>query len=205
MFPKEGQDVPEVRFPGFTDAWEQRRWFDTVNISTEMVNPLSGKYDNLPHIAPGNIESFSGQLYDNINLVKDEDLISGKFHFYPQDIIYGKINPQLGKYTLARCEGLTSADAYVFNSKNGIIQEFLYFILQAKDFYDYSVSVSKRSGIPKINRNELNVYSYMAPSEKEQNQIGDILLKFDTLITLHQRKLDDLKEFKNGLLQQMFI
>lgn len=73
----------------FYFVWEQRRWFDTVNISTEMVNPLSGKYDNLPHIAPGNIESFSGQLYDNINLVKDEDLISGKFHFYPQDIIYG--------------------------------------------------------------------------------------------------------------------
>lgn len=171
-----------------TIYWEQRKWNDTVDISTHMVDPKSGEYDLLPHVAPGNIESFSGRLYDNVKTVGEENLISGKFVFKAGDIIYGKINPQLGKYVFARFSGLTSADAYVLNSKNGVAQEYLYAVIQTRDFYDYSVSVSKRSGMPKINRDELNAYSYFAPSEAEQKQIGDFLLSLDSLITLHQRK-----------------
>lgn len=205
MFPKNDRNIPEIRFGGFTDAWEQRKWSDTVDISTEMVDPKTGEYDNLPHVAPGNIESFTGQLYDNVKLVKDENLISGKFHFYDGDIIYGKINPQLGKYVFARFEGLTSADAYVLNAKYGIVQEYLYSILQTKDFYDYSVAVSKRSGMPKINRDELNAYCYLAPSEQEQKQIGTMFLHLDHLITLHQRKLEKLKNIKKSMLEKMFV
>ncbi len=169
-------------------TWEQRKWSEYVSISTDMVDPRSGNYDNLPHVGPGNMESFTGRLYDNVNTVKDDALISGKFHFNPGDIIYGKINPQLGKYTYAQFEGLASADAYVLNGKNGLTQEFLFGILQTKAFFDYSVSVSMRSGMPKINRDELNAFEFLAPNESEQRAIGDILLKLDDLITLHQRK-----------------
>ena len=197
-------NCPRLRFPGFTDPWEQCKWIDTVDISRDMVDPKTGKYDDLPHVAPGNIESFTGRIYDNVKLVKDENLISGKFRFHANDIIYGKINPQLGKYVFARFEGLTSADAYVLNSKNGLDQQYLYSIIQTKDFYDYSVSVSKRSGMPKINRDELNAYSFFAPSGLEQHKIGALLLSFDDLITLHQRKCDELKKLKKSFLQKMF-
>lgn len=188
----------------FSFTWEQRKWLNAVDISTSMVDPKSGKYDELPHVAPGNIESFTGQIYENVKLVKDEDLISGKFHFFNGDIVYGKINPQLGKYIFARFEGLTSADAYVLNAKNGVAQEYLFSILQTRDFFDYSVSVSKRSGMPKINRDELNAYSFLAPSEDEQRRIGQLFLNLDNLITLHQRahsnhrreKYDDNKNSK---------
>ena len=200
----ENTKKPAIRFAGSIEAWEQRKWSDTVDISTEMVDPKTGEYDNLPHVAPGNIESFTGQIYDNVKLVKDENLISGKFHFYDGDIIYGKINPQLGKYVFARFEGLTSADAYVLNAKNEIIQEYLYSVLQTKDFYDYSVSVSKRSGMPKINRDELNAYCYFAPSEQEQKQIGTMFLHLDHLITLHQRKYEKLTNVKKSMLEKMF-
>ena len=159
-----------------------------VNISTEMVDPKSGKYDNLPHIGPGNIESFTGQFYDNIKKVGEENLISGKFHFYPEDIIYGKINPQLGKYVFPLFEGLSSADSYVLNAKNGLNQKYLYTLLQTTDFYKYSVSVSMRSGMPKINRDELNAYEFSMPKGNEQQQIGALFLEIDNLITLHQRK-----------------
>ena len=188
MFPKPGETEPEIRFEGFTDPWEQRKWSEYVSISTDMVDPRSGNYDTLPHVGPGNMESFTGRLYDNVNTVKDDALISGKFHFNPGDIIYGKINPQLGKYTYAQFEGLASADAYVLNGKNGLTQEFLFGILQTKAFFDYSVSVSMRSGMPKINRDELNAFEFLAPNESEQRTIGDILLKLDDLITLHQRE-----------------
>jgi type I restriction enzyme S subunit len=188
MFPKNGSNVPEIRFAGFTDAWEQREWVGTVDISTNMVDPKSGDYDELPHVAPGNIESFTGRLFDNVKTVKEENLISGKFHFYPGDVIYGKINPQLGKYVIATFEGLTSADAYVLNAKNGLDQKFLFTLLQTDNFYKYTVSVSKRSGMPKINREELNAYGFSVPKTIEQSQIGSLFLAFDNLITLHQRK-----------------
>lgn len=204
-FPKNGSNVPEIRFKGFSGDWEWRKWLDTVDISTEMVDPKTGEYDELPHVAPGNIESFTGQLYNNIKLVKDENLISGKFRFYDGDIIYGKINPQLGKYVFARFEGLTSADAYVLNAKNGIVQEYLYTILQTKDFFDYSVAVSKRSGIPKINRDELNAYSFLVPFEEEQKQLGNMFLTLDKLITLHQCKLEKLKNMKKACMEKMFV
>ena len=171
------------------DGWEQRKWIDVVDISTEMVNPTTGEYDNMPHIAPGNIESFTGRILDNVKTVKEEQLISGKFRFRPDDVVYGKINPQLGKYFYATVNGLTSADAYVFNGKNGLKQKFLFALLQTSDFFKYSVSVSKRSGMPKINRDELNAYSFLMPSEEEQDRIGSYLLQLDHLITLHQHKL----------------
>lgn len=205
MFPKNEKKVPKIRFNGFTDDWEQCKWLDTVDISTEMVNPTSGEYDNMPHIAPGNIESFTGRILDNVKLVKDEQLISGKFRFRPDDVVYGKINPQLGKYFYASVDGLTSADAYVFNGKNGVTQKFLFALLQTEDFFKYSVSVSKRSGMPKINRDELNAYNFFAPSEKEQNKIGKILLDIDNIITLHQRRHEELIKLKKFMLQNMFI
>ena len=196
--------VPRIRFKGFEEDWEQRKWIDVVDISKDMVDPQNGKYDNLPHISPGNIESFTGQLYDNVKCVKDENLISGKFKFSSGDIIYGKINPQLGKYLYATFSGLTSADAYVLNAKNDVIQKYLYTIIQTGNFFEYSVSVSMRSGMPKINRDELNAYSFFAPVTDEQLKIGNCILKYDHLITLHQRKLEKLKIIKKSMLENLF-
>jgi len=205
MFPKKGEDVPELRFPGYTDAWEQRNWKDVVEISTNMVDPKTGSFDDLPHIGPGNIESFTGRLLDNVKSVKEEHLISGKFHFNEGDVIYGKINPQLGKYIRANFEGLASADSYVINAKKNLVQNFLYIILQTQNFYKYSVSVSKRTGMPKINRDELNNYTFLAPGVAEQRHIGSLFENLDHLITLHQSKLDALKERKKAYLQKMLV
>ena len=196
--------VPRIRFKGFEEDWEQRKWIDVVDISKDMVDPRNGKYDNLPHISPGNIESFTGQLYDNVKCVKDENLISGKFKFSSGDIIYGKINPQLGKYLYATFSGLTSADAYVLNAKNNVTQKYLYTVIQTRNFFEYSVSVSMRSGMPKINRDELNAYSFFVPLAEEQLKIGNCILKYDRLITLHQRKLEKLKIIKKSMLENIF-
>lgn len=139
MFPREGETVPEIRFAGFTDPWEQRKWINTVDISTNMVDPRKSIYDNLPHIGPGNIESFTGRLLDNVNTVKEDNLISAKFHFNKGDVIYGKINPQLGKYVYAPCEGLASADAYVLNSKMEYIK------LSYMQYYKQSIFLNIQS------------------------------------------------------------
>lgn len=182
--------VPEIRFKGFASEWQDNNWADTVDISTNMVDPRNGKYDELFHIGPGNIESFTGRVYENVLKVKDSNLISGKFHFKKGDVIYGKINPQLAKYTIAPFEGLASADAYVLNTRNGLVQNYLYLILQSTSFFKYSVSVSSRTGMPKINRDELSVFNYFAPNEFEQAQIGSYFQHLDKLISLHQTKVN---------------
>ena len=92
----------------------------------------------------------------------------------------------------------------MLKGKNGITQRFLFSMLQTSEFFKYSVSVSKRSGMPKINRDELNTYAFLAPSEEEQNKIGSFLLDMDHLITLHQRKCEEMKKLKKYMLQKMF-
>ncbi|WP_241735592.1 restriction endonuclease subunit S, partial [Streptococcus oralis] len=164
-----------------------------MNISTEMIDPTLSEYAEMPHIAPGNLESFTGRILNNVKTVEEEQLISGKFRFRPDDVVYGKINPQLGKYFYATLDGLTSADAYVFRGKNGLKQKFLFSLIQTNEFFKYSVSVSKRSGMPKINREELNAFSFLAPIEKEQERIGAFFQTLDATIASHQRKLEHLK------------
>lgn len=200
----EKQKCPEIRFSGFDKEWMERSWRDTVEISTNMVDPRNNEYGELFHIGPGNIKSFSGQFYDNVLKVKDSNLISGKFYFRKGDIIYGKINPQLAKYVIAPFEGLASADAYVLNTKNGVIQNYLYAILQTNDFYKYTVSVSSRTGMPKINRDELNIYNYFSPSEAEQTLIGKFLQNLVQSIALHEKKLAQTQIFKKAMLEKMF-
>jgi type I restriction enzyme S subunit len=195
---------PEIRFKGFGEEWKERNWKDSVDISTNMVDPKTGEYDKLPHIGPGNIESFTGRLLDNVLKVSESNLISGKFLYNKGEIIYGKINPQLAKYIIAPSEGLASADSYILNSKNGVEQKFLYTVLQTNDFYKYSVSVSARTGMPKINRDELNVYNYTTPEFEEQAKIGTFFQNLDSLITLHQRKYDKLTTVKKAMLEKMF-
>lgn len=201
---KDAKNVPALRFRGYSDAWEKRKWSQLVGISKNMVDPTTGKYDSLIHIGPGNIRSNSRELVD-LKTVKDENLISGKFHFDKGDIIYGKINPQLAKYTIAPAEGLSSADTYVLKPKSGIERLFLYYTLGTNRFFKYTVSVSQRTGMPKINRDELNAYSLIiAPSLFEQKRIGLFLRKTDDLIAATQRRIDALEQAKKALLQRLF-
>lgn len=205
MFPKEGEKEPEIRLDGFEGEWEKGLWKDEINISTNMVDPKNEMYSNLPHIAPGNIESFTGRILENVKFVKDENLISGKFKFSAGDVIYGKINPQLGKYFYASCEGLTSADAYVLNSKGHLDQRFIFCLIQTKQFFNYSVSVSRRTGMPKINRDELNSFKFQMPNIKEQYAIGKFFSNLDDIITSYQDKISELENLKKKLLKEMFI
>ncbi|MFT8823864.1 restriction endonuclease subunit S, partial [Liquorilactobacillus satsumensis] len=78
--------------------------------------------------------------------------------------------------------------------------------LQTSEFYKYSVSVSMRTGMPKINRDELNQFSYLAPKNiEEQQKIGTFFKQLDETITLQQQKLTLLKQLKKAFLQKLFI
>ncbi|WP_125980840.1 restriction endonuclease subunit S [Bifidobacterium goeldii] len=150
-----------------------------------MVDPRG--FEDLLHIGPGDMESFTGNLVTELKTVRESDLISGKYHFHAGDVIYSKIRPQLAKYAIAPCEGLASADAYVLRGLD-LDQNFLFSLLQTRSFYEYSTAVSMRTGMPKVNREELNSFEFRAPSVDEQHLIGSFVVRMNSLITLHQRK-----------------
>ena len=103
-------------------------------------------------------------------------------------------------------KGLASADAYVLNAKNGVEQNFLYTILQGKPFFNYTVSVSNRSGMPKINRDELNAFSFLAPiSTDEQAAIGNFFQSLDSLIEAQREELEKLQNVKSACLSKMLV
>ncbi|MBT1142911.1 restriction endonuclease subunit S [Lactiplantibacillus argentoratensis] len=182
-------------------TWEQRKWADLIDISTDMVDPRDVEFSELPHVGPGNIEAFSGQLLDNVNTVEKDHLISGKFHFYKGNIIYGKINPQLAKYIWADFEGLSSADTYVLTTKSANIlnQGFIFYLLQTRNFYKYSVSVSMRTGMPKINRSELDAYSFLCPQSPEQIKIVQTIKILDDLIAANEYNLKNALNIRGRL------
>ncbi|QEU46311.1 restriction endonuclease subunit S [Schleiferilactobacillus harbinensis] len=173
-----------------------------------MVDPRLQEYSELPHVGPGNIESFSGRLLDNVHTVKQDNLISGKFRFFPGDIIYGKINPQLAKYVIAATNGLSSADTYVLRANSTHLKQvFLFYLIQTRSFYQYTVSVSMRTGMPKINREELDNFLFLGPEVGEQAKIGLFFSSLDKTIALHQRSWlkPTVKKNRDTLTKMVFV
>lgn len=196
--------VPKLRFKEFKDQWISQNFYDCVKISAKLIEPNQDDYLNLPHIGPGNIEKFTGRLLD-FNLVKDENLISGKFHFNNTDIIYGKINPQLSKVAFPKFEGLCSADSYPISSIEGkILPGFLFQVLLHSRFFKFAKSVSMRTGMPKINRDELGHFKFILPTIEEQKQIATFFSLLDLKVQKQKEKVELLKKYQKGLMQKIF-
>jgi len=192
-------NVPKLRFKEFNDEWQKYKFYDLVSITNGQVNPNDEKYMNLPHIGPGNIEKETGRLLE-YNLAKDDKLISSKYLFNEKSIIYGKINPHFAKVCYPKFIGLCSADAYPINpNEKYLTSNFLLYLLLSSKFTKFATSVSMRTGMPKINRDELGVYKFIIPSLQEQEKIGKFLSLLDKKIELQTKKIEDLKLFKKGL------
>ena len=195
--------VPKLRFREFYDDWIIYKFYDLVTITNGQVNPNDMLYCNLPHIGPGNIEKNTGRLLQ-YNLAKDDKLISNKYLFDEKSVIYGKINPQFAKVCFPKFRGLCSADAYPLNPSNDKLNSaFLLYLLLNKNFTKFAISVSMRTGMPKINREELSMYKFKVPSIIEQEKIANFLSLLDKKIELQQRKIEALKIYKKGLMQKL--
>lgn len=186
--------------------WNISRLKYVCQINTEFVDPRTGEYDELPHIGPGNIEKFTGRLTE-YKLVKDEGLISGKYHFYPNDIVYGKINPQLGKVAFPQFEGLCSADAYPIHTIGESMEtRFLLYFMLSRIFIDATILESLRMGMPKINSTDLMGLSITVPSIEEQKEIVDYIdarsQEMDLLIDAKQQMLEALEAYKKSVIYE---
>ena len=136
-------------------------------------------YSEMLHVGPENIEEGTGRLF-NARPAKDIGLISGKYLFDAADVLYSKIRPYLRKAALPEFAGICSADMYPLRPVNGSLsREFLYCYLLSEKFTTQAIGYQDRTGIPKLNRNQLNSLLVALPPMDEQKFISDALIGCD--------------------------
>ena len=205
MFPKKGETIPEIRFPGFTDAWEQRKVGELLIERNEQA-PMNEEYPLMAFIANEGVAP-KGERYDRSSLVTDtENKLYKRTEF--GDFIYSSNNLETGSIGLNKYGKACISPVYSIFHPTGIADSnFLGRRLVRKDFINSMVKW--RQGVIygqwRIHESDFLKIEISVPSVKEQRQIGTFLDYLDNLITLHQRKVDEYKELKKGLLQQMFI
>jgi type I restriction enzyme S subunit len=181
---------------------------EIVSIKSKLIDPKEEKFHNFIHIGAANIVSNSDELCE-LKTAKDEGLISGKFIFDENTILYSKIRPYLKKVAKPSFIGLCSADVYplVCNEKM-MIKDFLFYILLSSDFTKFAISGSDRAGMPKVNRDHLFSYKINLPSISAQikltEQINQIKHEVKSSLLMLSKKLDELNLLKKSILRQAF-
>ena len=195
MFPKQGSVVPEIRFCGFTDAWEQRKLEEIVQI-TMGQSPDGSTYSNEPSdyiLIQGNADLLNGWVSPRIwttQITKKADA---------GDLIMSVRAP-------AGSMGKTAYDAVIGRGVAAIKgNEFIYQLLVKMDEVGYWKTFSCGSTFESLSSDTIKNAKVNVTLIAEQTQIGLFLNQLDSLITLHQRKLEKLKNIKKSMLEKMFI
>ncbi|MDN4066641.1 restriction endonuclease subunit S [Paenibacillus vini] len=208
MFPKDGEVSPEIRFPGFTDAWEQRELGEMCvigDIDHRMPDSVS---DGIPYIMTGDFIGINGLDFENSKQVslKDYEQLSKKIKPEHGDILFARY-ASVGtvRYVETFEKFLVSYSCAILKPDETINGKCLFFYLQS-DRCQKQIELEINTGSQRnIGIDSLKKIKICVPSEKEQSLIAEYLTHVDHLITLHQRKLEHLKEQKKALLQQMFV
>ena len=197
MFPQNGESVPRIRFKGFTDTWEQREFRGFVKRASEQA--ISNT--QLPGLEYEDLISETGQLNKDISKKKSN---KKGLLFDKGDILFGKLRPYLKNWLLADFSGVAIGDFWVLRPEN-VDNGFIYFLIQTPAFSLIS-NISSGSKMPRSDWGYVSSATFKLPRNKtEQVKIGNLFQQVDSLITLHQRKLDMLKNLKKACLEKMFV
>ena len=210
MFPEEGQDKPKRRFKGFTDAWEQRKLNDLVTIRRGLTYKPSDIAENgIRVLRSSNIDedqfiTSNDDVFVNIEAVNIPFAKNG-------DILITSANGSnrlVGKHTIIRDIADNSAVHGGFmllaESNNPLFTDALLSSNWYKRFINTYVA-GGNGAIGNLSKSDLESQIVMVPSEHEQAKIGQWYDNINQLITLHQRKLDKLKNLKQAYLNEMFV
>ena len=196
MFPKNGANVPEIRFKGFSDAWEQRK-FEEIAVRSSVICSDA----NLPRVEYEDIVSGAGRL--NKDIYAKQSSKSG-IAFHRGDVLYGKLRPYLQNWLLPTFDGLAVGDFWVLQPQNAD-SSFLYRLIQSRQF-DEVANQSTGTKMPRADWKLVSKTVFSIPSNiSEQAAIGTYFTALDNLITLHQRELEKLKNIKKACLEKMFV
>ncbi|MEQ8407024.1 MAG: restriction endonuclease subunit S [Gammaproteobacteria bacterium] len=184
-----------------TDATNKAQLGNLVAIDAPMVDPRDEQYLDMLHIGSDRIEKGTGKLLEAIT-AREEGLISKKFLFDENYVLYSKIRPYLKKCALAQGTGLCSADMYPIRPLEGkITREFLWRLLLSDEFTRYTESLPTRANIPKLNRKELEAFEFVNPDYEKQQQFSEIvralnssLVKFESSANLADQAFSALSQ-----------
>ena len=195
LFPKEGEVYPELRFPGFTDPWEQCKLADVANIIMGQ-SPSSQNYTDNPNddiLVQGNADLIDGQVVPRLWTKEITKSIDEGNIIMTVRAPVGDVAKTAYKVVLGRGVAGIKGDEYIYQ-----------FLLKLK-YNHYWRSLSSGSTFESINSNDIKNLIIDIPCDEERTKIGNLLRITDSLINLHQRKLEHLKLLKKALLQQLFV
>ena len=191
MFPKPGEIEPEIRFAGFTDPWEQRKLGDVATRHDNLRIPITAK-DRIPGDTP----------YYGANGI--QDYVEGYTHEGEFVLVAEDGATDLDNYPVQLISGLSWVNnhAHVIKAIPDLAQNrFIMHLIKSMDIASYLVGGTRS----KLNAEVLMGIELKLPSNSEQIYIGTLLSTLDSLITLHQRELNLLKNTKKSLLDKMFV
>ena len=195
MFPRDGSNIPEVRFAGFTDDWEQRKLGDVTQIIMGQ-SPDGSTYSETPKdyiLVQGNSDIKDGWVEPRLwttQMTKKADV---------GDLIMSVRAPagSMGKtaYNVVIGRGVAAIKG----------NEFIFQSLIKKDIEGFWKKITTGSTFESLNSNDIKNSNLLVPVNEEQIKIGQYFSQLDNLITLHQRELEILKNLKKTCLKRMFI
>ena len=201
MFPQNGADKPEIRFKGFTDAWEQRK-VGEVSESYSGGTPSVGVKEyyggQIPFIRSAEINSEITELF-----LTEEGLKNSSARLVAVgDILYALYGATSGEVGRARLKGAINQAILAIKPHTDYDSEYLaQWLRKSKHSI---IKIYLQGGQGNLSGTIVKELSVDFPSLKEQRAIGDFFRQLDNLITFHQRKCDKYKSIKSGLIRKLF-
>ena len=208
LFPRNGSQIPGVRFKGFTDAWEQRKLGDIATFSK------GNGYSKSDLSASGNPIILYGRLYTNYETtirnvdtfveLKDKSVISqGGEVIVPAS---GETAEDISRASVVKNQGvIIGGDLNVIKVNSLLDPTFLALTISNGEQQKELSKRAQGKSVVHLHNSDLQEVNLIFPLLNEQKEISTIFEKMDNIITLHQRKLERLQEVKKGLLQKMFV
>ncbi|EFL56597.1 type I restriction modification DNA specificity domain protein [Veillonella atypica ACS-049-V-Sch6] len=211
LFPKNGKHIPEIRFKGFTDAWEQRKLGECMNSFAYGLNAAAKEYDGMhKYIRITDIDDETHNFIQSNLTSPDIDFNTdvSDYKLNVGDIVFARTGASVGKtYLYNPNDGDLYYAGFLIRGKvkDDYDAGFIYQNTLTKDYDAFIKITSQRSGQPGVNSKEYATFRLNIPCKDEQRKISKVLNSLDELFTLHQRKLERLQEVKKDLLQKMFV
>ena len=204
MFPKNGEKIPELRFPEFTGDWEQRKLSDIGNIitgSTPSTKDKNNYNGDFLFVSPADIQG-NRFVEKTITTLSELGFKKGRI-LAPKSTLFVSIGSTIGKVAQIRDFAVTNQQINSIEPFKDIDPDFVFSLMQKESPSIRCLSATQ--AVPILNKTTFsNVEVSIASNINEQYRIGELFIKLDSTITLHQRQCEALKKQKQFFLQNMF-
>ncbi|MEH6974892.1 MULTISPECIES: restriction endonuclease subunit S [unclassified Bacillus (in: firmicutes)] len=208
MFPREGESVPEVRFPGFTGDWEQRKLEEIANYRRGSFPQPYGKkewYDEengMPFVQVVDVGE-NLKLVDNTKQ-KISKLAQPKSVFVEEGKVIITLQGSIGRVAITQYSSYVDRTLLIFENYKVPINKY-YFAYVIQQLFEKEKQKAPGGTIKTITKEALSNFLINLPSVEEQTQIGNFFKQLDDTIVLHESELEALKATKKAFLQKMFV